>query len=70
MNPSQHTPIATHLEVDLARDDPPLGARIAVASRRAQGLPATVSDHAVRERLRALCALPHPPRESGVRRAK
>lgn len=43
-------------------DSPSLGARLASASRRAQGLPVTVTDLVVLERLRGLCDLPRPGR--------
>ncbi|MBD2765058.1 hypothetical protein IEE91_07645 [Kocuria sp. cx-455] len=37
-----------------------LGARLAAASRQAQGLPATVDDPAVLDELRGLCTAPRP----------
>lgn len=38
------------------------GARLAATSRRRQGIPEGVTDLRMRERLRALCSLPRPPR--------
>lgn len=40
--------------------DSTLGARMAAASRQAQGFPSTVSDPAVLAELRGLCAAPRP----------
>lgn len=40
--------------------DSTLGARLAAASRQAQGLPATVDDPAVLDELRGLCTAPRP----------
>lgn len=40
--------------------DSTLGARLAAASRHAQGLPATVDDPAVLAELRGLCTAPRP----------
>lgn len=63
MTPTQQTSALTlppTSSTDSAPADPSFGARLAVASRRAQGLPAVVADEVVRERLRALCSLPLP----------
>lgn len=63
MSPAQHTPAPTFPStsaIDSAPAEPSFGARLAAVSRRAQGLPVTVADEAVRERLRALCSLPLP----------
>ncbi|WHS28102.1 hypothetical protein [Auritidibacter ignavus] len=41
-----------------------LGARLAAASRQAQGLPATVDDPAVLDELRGLCTAPRPTKRT------
>lgn len=44
--------------------DSTLGARLAAASRQAQGLPATVDDPAVLAELRGLCTAPRPTKRT------
>ncbi|MDK9347599.1 hypothetical protein [Propionibacterium freudenreichii] len=44
--------------------DSTLGARLAAASRKAQGLPSTVSDPVVLAELRGLCTAPRPTKRA------
>ncbi|MGC0363734.1 hypothetical protein ABH922_001718 [Rhodococcus sp. 27YEA15] len=44
-----------------------LGARLAAASRQAQGLPSTVDDPAVLDELRGLCTAPRPTKRTAAK---
>lgn len=61
MSTHTETPAATVI-ADAPSPDGTLGARLAAASRRAQGLTNAVNDPAVLAELRGLCTAPRPMR--------
>lgn len=68
------TPTASVSTVVPDRSAPPsqpavstLGARLAAASRQAQGLPSTVDDPAVLNELRGLCTAPRPTKRAATK---
>lgn len=62
--PTAIPPVTSDLSAPPRPAYPTLGARLAAASREAQGFPSTVSDPAVLAELRGLCIAPRPTRRT------